>query len=186
MNKYLQDLSIALQQVDPQYYTWQALNGTNEEYSQSSENNFTSEIIRHLRNLIINPQNEEFYRGLQLHFDVRKTRTNIQPDIVLHESPNNQNRQILYCEVKTNRNANLTTDLDKLFLAISNDLNYKNAVIIVINKNLNQTILQIKNYIESRYRSEEDLRKLYLFHATSNISFESRCFFDISNHYSEI
>lgn len=122
----------------------------------------------------------EEYRNLKCHFDVLKYRVIIQPDIVLHESTENQNQQVIYCEVKTNKNANLKDDLEKLKVAISEELNFDNAVMIVINKSLKQTENQIINIMKNE--SKENLKKMFLFHG---IPINNEIIYNIKN-FSEI
>lgn len=181
MNQYLQDLENAFRLVRINYYRWEALRGNGLNYEQEAENNFSSEIIRHFRNNMERDENRALYNGLDCHFDVRKTRMHLQPDIVLHESPSNRNRQIFYCEVKVKTDADLTDDLRKLKIAISNDLNFSNAVIIVVNKALEVVKEDIINFYNDS--NSNDLNKLFLFHGISNlgnsISFTTLNFSDI-------
>jgi hypothetical protein len=166
MNQFLQDLESAFRLVRINFYRWDALRENGPIYEQEAENNFSSEIIRHFRNNMEREENKVLYSGLDCHFDVRKARYHIHPDIVLHESADNQNRQILYCEVKVKTNANLTDDLRKLQIAISNNLNFNNAVIIVANKALKEVKDEICNFYKGS--NSVDLNKLFLFHGILN------------------
>lgn len=163
MNSYLKDLELAFRDVNVGDYNCIALKPGGETYNQQPENNFSTKIISNLSEVMKRTENTDRYYNLRLHFDTLKYRINISPDIVLHESPENQNRQIFLCEVKIDTNANLDDDLDKLKLAISNELNFENAVMIVANK----TLISTQNFIIKKFSDEEDenLEKLYLFHS---------------------
>ena len=172
MNKYLIDLASAFQKVSVENYCWNALNNDNG-YEQEAENNFSSEIVRHFRNQMEKQENKIYYKGLFCHFDVRKARVHLQPDIVLHESPENQQRQEFYCEVKVNSGANLENDLRKLSIAISEELKFKFAVMIVANKDLSETQNEINKFVKNQHI--ENLEKLYLFHGIPKEN-ETICF----------
>lgn len=188
MNQYLQDFENAFRLVGINFYHWEALSDSGPDYEQCAENNFTSEIVRHFRNNMYRAENRALYNGLECHFDVRKSRVHLQPDIILHESPSNQNRQIFYCEVKTRVDASLIDDLSKLQIAISADLNFNYAVIIVVNKGLEL----VKNDIFNFYNGSNsaDLNKLFLFHGIPNpdstISFTTASFNDIVSSLAQV
>jgi hypothetical protein len=167
MNKYLIDLAVALMRVSTDNYHWEALNIHNVEYQQEPENNFSSEICRHFRNLMESPNNAQYYHGLRCHFDVRKARVQLQPDIVLHHAPNDQHRQEIYAEVKVT-DAALDTDLNRLRRAISDELHFRFAVMIVVNKSIGNTITEIMDFIEENAIPIEDQVKLFLFHTAIN------------------
>lgn len=164
MNQYLQDLLYAFRNVNIANYKWNAINKNGVEYLQEAENNFSTEIIGNFRNLMRLPKNNHLYNNLKCHFDVLKARANmIRPDIVLHESPDNRNRQVFYCEVKIDSYCNLKEDLEKLIIAVSEDLVFENAVMIVANRTLQSTKEQIRNYMQNE--SITNLEKIFLFHA---------------------
>jgi hypothetical protein len=167
MNKYLIDLAYAFQKVKTEFYSWTALDGRARNYLQEGENNFSSEITRHFRNQMEKNRNTRYYAGrnLMCHFDVRKARVHIQPDIVLHESPNNTHRQEFLAEVKIDENAALNADLTKLLIAISPVLDFKYAVMIVANKPLTATITEINLFKNNNQVSVGDQKKLYLYHS---------------------
>lgn len=191
MNKYLLDLAYSFQKVNIDNYQWKALNKNNDYYFQEAENNFSSEIVRHLRNLMDEQSNSPYYRekGLRCHFDVRKERVRICPDIVLHESPDNKEQQEFLVEVKITDIA-LIKDLKKLKTAISKSLNFKNAVMIVANKPYSKTILEINEFIRSEGLSDDKLEKLHLYHAIKNndgktLNYSFLNFKNISNRINE-
>lgn len=164
MNSYLMDLEDALKCVGVENYYWTTTNKNGNKYIQEAENNFSSEIIGYFRSTMRMPENQNRYQNLKCHFDILKGRHEIiRPDIVLHEDPDNQNQQIFYCEVKIDTYCNLKEDLEKLSLAVSNQLNFHNAVMIVANRTLTSTIDQIKLYMQNEL--PENLEKIFLFHA---------------------
>lgn len=182
MNKYLIDLAFAFQKVSMDCYKWNALNGNGNEYQQEAENNFTSEIVRHFRNLIDEPSNGPYYKNLKCHFDVRKARVHLQPDIILHESPNNRKRQELFCEVKIDPNSDLTDDLNKLTTAVldysDDNLNFHFGVYIIANKSLIDVKNDIRSYFEKN-RCKKNIDRLYLFHGlpdSNMINYKYECF----------
>ena len=167
MNKYLLNLEESLHSVEPDDYSWTAVNKQDREYVQRAENNFASEIKVHFRSLMRMPENKDQYHNLKFHFDVLKGRRMIKPDFVLHESPDNQNQQIFYSELKIDPDCSLKDDLEKLIYSVSNDLNFENAVMIVANKTLVSTVNQIKKYVVNQ--NNDTLKKIYLFHAFPDV-----------------
>jgi hypothetical protein len=165
MNKYLIDLALAFQKVKIDFYSFEALNN-NGDYTQEAENNFSSEIIRHFRNLIEEPINQIYYQSLVCHFDVNKQRFRMKPDIVLHNAPNNQLRQEFFCEVKIDSDAQLKDDLEKLLIAISSNLNFRYGIMLVANKSLENTLVSIRDFKKSEININWE--KLYLFHSIPN------------------
>lgn len=163
MNQYLLDLEKSFHCVEPDNYSWKAINTKDQEYLQNAENNFASEIIAYFRPLMKLPENKDRYYNLKFHFDVLKGRKQIKPDFVLHESPFNQNQQIFYSELKTDPICSLKDDLEKLVYSVSDDLNFENAVMVVANKTLRSTINQIRKHVANE--NSNTLRKIYLFHA---------------------
>jgi len=163
MNEYLLNLEESLHSVEPDDYSWTAVNAQDREYVQRAENNFASEIKVHFRSLMRIPENKHRYHNLKFHFDVLKGSRMIQPDFVLHESPDNQNQQIFYSELKIDPVCSLKDDLEKLIYSVSNDLNFENAIMIVANKTLSSVISQIKKHI--RNHDDTTLEKIFLFHA---------------------
>lgn len=163
MNQYLLDLEKSLHAVEPDDYCWTAVNAKDQKYLQSAENNFASEIKVHFRALMRMPENMVRYHNLKFHFDVLKGSRMIQPDFVLHESPDNQNQQIFYSELKIDPNCSLKDDLEKLVYALSDDLNFENAVMIVANKTLRSAMSQIVKHVGNQ--DDATLKKIFLFHA---------------------
>jgi len=164
MSIYLEDLWTVFKRVDTIYFGNLALNLNEEEYSQYPENNFTSEIVRHFRNIM--ECNRCDYRDLIFQMDLRKQRLGLMPDLVLHRGNNNQDRQHICAEVKISPNATLKYDLGKLKIAISPQLNFDEAVLIVVNKPLRNTLVIIRKFIFDEKLTQSDMKKLYLFHAT--------------------
>lgn len=163
MNRYLIDLAWAFQQVPSRYYGNLALNENNDEYQQNLEHNFTSEIVRHFRNNMDSIYNTQSYYGLNLDFDINKARVGMKPDLVLHNKNNNNHAQVFFVEVKTNPNADLTSDILKLLRALT-ELEYDSAVMIVVNKEFNNAIRQI-NAVMNQYIGWPFAKKLFLYHS---------------------
>ncbi|MEF9477350.1 hypothetical protein OWR28_06095 [Chryseobacterium sp. 1B4] len=162
MNQYLKELYSAFREVGIENYYWNAISKNGENYIQEAENNFSTEIIGNFRNIMRLPQNQARYNNLKCHFDILKARVNlIRPDIVLHESTDNKNKQIFYCEVKIDSYCNLKEDLEKLIVAVSDDLSFENAIMIVANRTLVSTIKQIRNYMQNE--SATHLKKFIYF-----------------------
>ena len=182
MNIYLKDLELAFRNVHIDEYNCIALKPNGETYNQQPENNFSTKIIANLSEVMKRTENTDRYYNLRLHFDTLKYRINISPDIVLHESPENQERQIFLCEVKIDSNANLNEDLNKLKLAISNELNFESAVMIVANK----TLISTQTCIIKKFSNDEDenLKKLFLFNSIpidGELKFTIKSFKEIIN-----
>ena len=174
MNKYLEDFAYAFTKVGVDYYSWWALN-SDKGYEQKAEINFSTELIRHFRNLMEEQGNLAHYEGLRIDADVTKARViykkkGIRPDIVLHAAAGNQDRQEFFAEVKLDSSAKLSDDLSKLIMAVSPTLNYKYGVMIVVNQSLQVTEGAIKNHDRI---VEQPLEKLYLFHAVKNADNET-------------
>lgn len=167
MDEYLLDLKRAFQSVSHRFYNISALDRNGRIMIQQPEDNFCTELIRYLRNIQESDERCSSYSGLNFDFSILKNRFGIQPDIVLHEGADNQNRQELFIEVKTNADSVFREDLNKLKIAISNELNYNHAVMIVINKNLISTLRNIREFVLSSQLNDEGLRKIFLFHAKS-------------------
>jgi hypothetical protein len=163
MSEYLEDLWIAFKWVDTIYFDNLALNHKEEVYSQYPENNFTSEIVRHYRNIMECKSCE--YSDLIFQMDLRKSRQGLMPDLVLHKGNDNQSKQQICAEVKIFPNAQLKYDLLKLLTAISHQLNFDEAVLIVVNKPLENTLMIVRKFIADEKLSQENMKKLYLFHA---------------------
>ncbi len=102
MNKYLRDLSKSFKKVDVDLFQHQALNTEGFLYEQKAENNFTSELKHHFRNLMELPENRDIYSGLICHFDIYKSLLGVpvRPDLVLHAAQENHTKQEIYIEVK--------------------------------------------------------------------------------------
>ena len=170
LNRYMRGFWNAFQSVDVRYFQLSAIGKNDQTYDQDAENNFTSELTRKFRNLMESPENLFFYNGLVCDMDVLKGRTGdpIRPDLVLHGGQDNQYKQEIFAEVKVNKLVDLTNDFRKLERAISTDLNFNYAVMVVVNKSLQVTEQMILNFIDERF-AEVALRKLFLFHAVKNL-----------------
>lgn len=167
MNKYMIDFAFAFQRVPLRFYEFPGLNARGE-YTQYLENNFTSEMARHFRNNKEYGPNIPYYENLELDFDIRKERLEMQPDLVLHAGNNNMDRQEIFAEVKTNPDYSLDDDLLKLFKAIQ-ELNFNYAVMIVVNKTFVATHNAISRCCQMNEMANPGImHKLFLFHSVKN------------------
>lgn len=184
MNEYLIDLKNAFKAVSQTFYNTPAYNRRGGIILQEPEDNFCAEIIHRFNNIKESTERRNSYNGLRIDFNLMKNRFNIQPDIVLHSGGDNQNRQEIYIEVKTYRYSDLEGDLNKLRIAISTDLNFNRAVMLVINKELHSTITDIEAFIQESHLREAELQKLFLYHGkciANNLIQYSFCSFNNLN-----
>jgi hypothetical protein len=182
MPSYLGDLEAAFKQIRLEAYVTTGLNKKGKKYLQYPEIDFNSQLKSELEKIRIAPKNEERYRGLTTHQDLLKNRLDpgMKPDLVLHAGPDNQDKQVLYVEIKTNPKSSLKKDLENLDKAVSTLLNFENGILIVANKSLDLTISTITKFI---HESGVDINKLFLFHGTINrdqkLDHFVRCFADL-------
>lgn len=179
MEKIVLDLAYAFTQVNPIYYGNEAINRDGIFYPQETENSFCAELYHQYKLVMESETNRAYYRRLILQFDILKLRMGIKPDLVLHMGQNNLRDQRLYVEVKTDPNAQLRDDLEKISIAVDSDLGFRNAVIIVVNKGLSNTISQIQQYFLNNPCN--NIRKLFLFHSTINGRMPTFTFSEILN-----
>jgi len=171
MEKCITDLIEAIKNVDNNYITVIGFHNDNSEYQQAAENAFSAELYHQYKSIIENNK-MEYYKGLQLHYDLTKQRFNGQrPDLVLHRAPNSREDQRLYIEIKTNRTViNFDSDFGKIFLALepnneNEKLGYKNAVFLSVKSPLNQVQESIKSYIKAHnLENDERLIRAYSIH----------------------
>lgn len=164
MNEYLLDLRNAFESVSRAHYEVVGLNREGNRVLQPAENDFSRVVVTNWEEIARREDRRNCYMDLQFNFDLDKLRVGIRPDIVLHNAPDNQDRQEICIEVKTSPAVELRRDLEKLIQAISNNLNFNNAIMIVVNKNLKSTLKIIRNFIRFSNLDEESLSKLYLYH----------------------
>lgn len=173
MNEYLRDFETAFKQVEILYFECPAMDRNGRIYNQKPENNFTMRLMCKFSNIMETSLNVERYYGLTTNFDTQKERLRIRPDFVLHECPSNRTRQEIVAEVKIT-DVSLSKDFEKLRTAITqnsdetNDLNFKYAVMIVVNKPFDKVNKAIRRSNYFRNLSIDNLQKLYLFHAVKN------------------
>lgn len=147
--------------------------GVNGNYIQKPEQNFSLQLIHRFLIIKENPDNQELYAGLTTHFDTPKARLKIRPDFVLHQCPSNRERQEIFAEVKIT-DVSFYNDFKKLKMSITlnhrdiKGLNFNYAVMVAVNKSLDKTETEIRNSTHFRELSNDDLGKLYLFHAVKN------------------
>ncbi len=171
MEKCIIDLLSAITNVSSTYIRIIGLNDGNERYEQAAENAFSAELYHQYKTIIEN-DNTEYYRRLELHYDLTKQRfNNRRPDLVLHISPDTRLDQRLYVEVKTSiRTTNYNSDFEKIILATAtndnhNQLGYKNAVFISLRAHINEVKESIHNYIQKNgLEEDEKLNRIYCIH----------------------
>ncbi|MFP5470015.1 MAG: hypothetical protein ACLGGV_00310 [Bacteroidia bacterium] len=165
MEKSVLDLAFAFTQVRSVYYQGEAIGYRGGLYNQNTELSFCAELYHQFR-LIMSKDHSAYYRRTILQFDINKQLSdhNIKPDLVLHNGQNNRSNQNLYVEVKTNPESSLNEDLSKIITAVDGDLQFRNAVIIVVNRDLNVTINEIRSYI--RLNECRNIKGLFLFHSS--------------------
>lgn len=188
MNDYLQDLFQAFQNVNQRYYFAEVFRDIDnyhddkEAVKQSTENSFSAELFRHLRNIMETESKIFQYHELALDFDVRKNwfdpdiitkRTqSFRPDLTLHKSQLywDPPYQKLYVEVKTNKEPYVKDDIQKLANAIER-LHFERGAFISVNSNYNslkqimKSVLISENIRLTRLNIHIDWDKIYLFHS---------------------
>jgi hypothetical protein len=164
MPTFLEDLETAFKNISSEHYQSLGLRPNGESYMQYPETSFNFQLTFNFERLKNNPNNEERYRNLSLTPDRLKFGIDppLKPDLVLHGGGDNQQKQALYVEVKIDPRADLDKDLRALKRAISDELNFENAILIVANKSLNSTSRVINKFVQN---NELELSKLHLFHA---------------------
>lgn len=191
MNEYLIDLHSAFSQVAQRYYFAEVFRDLDnyrhnqEAVIQSTENSFSAEMYRHLRNIMDLEENNEKYKGLSLDFDIRKDwfdekiitnhLQSFRPDLTLHRSQVNWEpvNQKLYVEVKTSFNPYVKDDIQKLANAIYR-LHFERGVFVSVNSKYENLILLLKPILISENKRLNGLNiniewsRIYLFHSILN------------------
>ena len=197
MNEYLEDLLKAFSQVDNRYYFAEVFRNLDnylhnqEAVIQSTENSFSAEMYRHLRNIMELEENSEKYKDLALDFDIRKDwfdeniitnrQQSFRPDLTLHRSQVNwePENQKLYVEVKTRFNPCIKDDIQKLANALYR-LHFERGVFISVNSNYNSVVSLIKRTLfnEDNRLSQRginiDWNRIFLFHSIINIKKQNK------------
>jgi len=178
MNKYLEDLEKAFKNVDEDYYSSFAFDGGSfneegtledrNEYIQYVERVFAYELYHQFR--IIIDSNLDRYEGLKLNAEITKNGFNetslgkerIFPDLVLHKSQTNNEYeyQKLFIEIKVQPSSDLKEDIHKMIVAVSEKLNFQNAIIICINMGDISIKKKIKNALNEV--EQDSIEKLWL------------------------
>jgi hypothetical protein len=191
MNEYLIDLHSAFSQVAQRYYFAEVFRDLDnyrhnqEAVIQTTENSFSAEMYRHLRNIMDLEENTEKYKDLSLDFDIRKdwfdeniviNRTqSFRPDLTLHKSQIDWDPdfQKVYVEVKTSFNPYVKDDIQKLANAIYR-LHFERGVFVSVNSNY-ENLIQLLNPIlisENRRLNMLNINiewnRIYLFHSKLN------------------
>ncbi len=191
MNEYLIDLYSAFSQVAQRYYFAEVFRDLDnyrhnqEAVIQSTENSFSAETYRHLRNMMDLEENTEKYKGLSLDFDIRKDwfdekiitnrLQSFRPDLTLHRSQVNWEpvNQKLYVEVKTSFNPYVKDDIQKLANSIYR-LHFERGVFVSVNSHYENLIKLLKPILISENRRLQRLNiniewdRIYLFHSILN------------------
>lgn len=191
MNEYLIDLYSAFSQVAQRYYFAEVFRDLDnyrhnqEAVIQSTENSFSAEMYRHLRNMMDLEENTEKYKGLSLDFDIRKDwfdekiitnrLQSFRPDLTLHRSQVNWEpvNQKLYVEVKTSFNPYVKDDIQKLANSIYR-LHFESGVFVSVNSHYENLIQLLRPILISENRRLQRLNiniewdRIYLFHSILN------------------
>lgn len=191
MNEYLIDLNSAFSQVAQRYYFAEVFRDLDnyrhnqEAVIQSTENSFSAEMYRHLRNMMDLEENTEKYKGLSLDFDIRKDwfdekiitnrLQSFRPDLTLHRSQVNWEpvNQKLYVEVKTSFNPYVKDDIQKLANSIYR-LHFERGVFVSVNSHYENLIQLLRPILISENRRLQRLNiniewdRIYLFHSILN------------------
>jgi hypothetical protein len=191
MNEYLTDLYEAFSNVNQRYYFAEVFRNLDnyrhnqETVIQSTENSFSAEMYRHLRNIMDLEENSEKYKNLALDFDIRKDwfdeniitnrQQSFRPDLTLHRSQVNwePENQKLYVEVKTSVIPYVKDDIQKLANSIYR-LHFERGVFISVNSNYINLIQILKPILNSENRRLNRLYiniewdRIYLFHSILN------------------
>jgi hypothetical protein len=133
MEKCIVDLFSSVTQIDRRYFNAIGTRQNGTQYPQVIENSFTAELYHRFKSISELTINCAYYDNLILHFDISKYAGDLRPDLVLHQAQENRLNQKMYIEVKTDCDANLANDFDKLLYAIR-DLEFKNAVMVLVNR----------------------------------------------------
>ena len=187
MNIYLKHLVAAFNLVDKKYHSSNAYNGFREkkgeeverkEFEQFIERVFAYELYHQFRLIMLKFPEE--YKDLILNGEVSKNgfedtslgKNRIFPDLVLHKNQKTSEAQFqkLFIEIKTSKNLNedsLKSDIKKLFVAISDRLNYQNAVFICINHDYKNLIKKIKDILKDKESLE--LKQLWILTDTKGL-----------------
>ncbi len=189
MNKFLKDLRSAFDKVDKSYYSSMAFTGESEnteneekkEYTQFVERVFAYELYHQYR-LIIKKCDDNRYteNELKLNAEITKNgfehtkigKARIFPDMVLHKNQTNNdiNNQVLFIEIKVQENCSFDDDIKKMIVALSDRLNYQNAVLISINHN--NAIQKVKEFNRLTKIDANLLQKLWLFTEKDSLNFK--------------
>jgi uncharacterized protein YjcR len=157
MDKCIIDLMSAVTQVRADYFSSTGTRYDQTQYEQVTENSFTAELYHRFKNLMELNVNKDYYDNLIFQFDITKMAYGIRPDLVLHQNQANRNVQKMFIEVKTDTNADLTDDFNKLISATDNYLNFENAVMITVNRKYGELLNLIRQHHE--FFNLEDNRK---------------------------
>lgn len=144
MDKCVIDLLSAVTQVNSRYFNAIGTREDQTQYNQVTENPFTAELYHRFKNIIEVPVNANYYNNLILHFDITKLSVGMRPDLVLHQAQENRNDQRMFIEVKTDATINLSADFNKLIEATNSYLNFRNVVMITVNRRFNDMLNLIR------------------------------------------
>ena len=135
VDRYFTDLIYAILLVSEKYVIWQY--GVD---NQMSERVFAYELYHQWRLL----ENQNDYCDVLLNGEIQKSKSilrrdgagNVYPDLILHQEQNSLNRQLIACEIKTEKAiidlyGNLTQDFSKLNSYVEH-LNFERAVFLQV------------------------------------------------------
>ncbi len=179
MTIFLKHLETAFRNVNKKYYSSLAFNDypidSPEEdrkiYVQFIERVFAYELYHQFR--IIMDSFPQLYSHLVLNGEVRKNgfnesiicKNHIYPDLVLHRNQTTKSKdtQKLFIEIKSKSfsNEQLENDFKKLITAVSERLNFKEAVFVSINLNSKDVLNELKKVISNIQVHPSELEKIW-------------------------
>lgn len=188
MSIYLKHLIAAFNLVEKKYFcTWafndfpeKAQKKERKKYVQFIERVFAYELYHQYR--IIIDSNPKAYKDLVLNGEVRKNgfkdsmicKNHIYPDLVLHknQTDNTKDYQKLFIEIKSNSftSKQLENDLNKLFVAVSDRLNFENAIFVCINQNPTNVLDDLKKLIKKKDTDKSQLSKIWFLDETGLVN----------------
>jgi len=168
MNKCLVDIMSAVTSIDSGYFKARGTRLNETQYDQHIEQSFSAELFHQFRCIMEKTVNLGYYENLVLHFDITKLSVDSRPDLVLHESQSNRNNQQMFIEVKTDPRADLTNDFNKLIMATEDYLNFKNSVMIIVNRPFSETHRLILNHNNFRNIHQNQKDRIFIVNVFDN------------------
>lgn len=168
MEKCVIDLLSAVSQIKSDYFSAIGTREDQTQYPQCIEQSFNAELYYRFKAIMEMPVNTGYYQNLILNFDITKAAVESRPDLVLHENQANRNNQKMFIEVKTDANVDLSNDFNKLIMATDTYLNFKNAVLVVVNREYPNLLEIIRAYDGFYNISVERKKRIYIISVFQN------------------